>query len=205
MLSLSICFFFYINSLQRFKSDSVLMAAIVPSSLVCCVCSHADSKYKCPLCQNPFCSVDCYKIHKGDCALSIAASSHLSSLKEGSCTPASGCSTSARSAEPNSRTAVENVVSQEDLHALKTCPALLKLLKGNTNLRSLLVWLDQHPTPQLALDCAMKEPDFRRFCSLCLETLNKEQQSAAVPLCERNAESMLVALLKNEPSPGTSL
>ncbi|ONM36693.1 HIT-type Zinc finger family protein [Zea mays] len=31
----------------------------------CCVCKEAPPKYKCPSCRTPYCSVTCFKKHKG--------------------------------------------------------------------------------------------------------------------------------------------
>jgi len=33
----------------------------------CCVCLEWASKYKCPRCRKPFCSVKCNKVHKEEC------------------------------------------------------------------------------------------------------------------------------------------
>lgn len=32
--------------------------------IICVECGNLDSPYKCPQCKNPFCSVDCSKVHK---------------------------------------------------------------------------------------------------------------------------------------------
>ncbi|CDW56872.1 DNA polymerase epsilon subunit 3 [Trichuris trichiura] len=120
---------------------------------------------------------------------------------ESSCTLANSDSSSDQPAKPLRRAPVEHVIPQEHLEALRSSPALLKLLQSSTNLRSLLVWIDRHPTPSAAFDYALKEPDFRRFCSLCLNTLSGEPKGSAVTLGEQpTAESMIMALLNNDYS-----
>ena len=37
------------------------------SEEVCVVCSAKVAKYKCPNCREPYCSVACYRKHKGAC------------------------------------------------------------------------------------------------------------------------------------------
>ncbi|KHJ46618.1 hypothetical protein D918_02933 [Trichuris suis] len=129
------------------------------------------------------CSIDCYKAHK-----------------ENGCALANSDSSTVHSAKASSRATVKHVIPQQELEALKSSPALLQLLQSSPSLRSLLVWIDQHPTPSAAIDYALNEPEFRRFCSLCLDTLSGEPKASTVTLRERSAESMLMALLKSDSS-----
>lgn len=43
------------------------MATVGGSAQACSVCVEAPSKYKCPNCRTPYCSVNCYRQHKEIC------------------------------------------------------------------------------------------------------------------------------------------
>ena len=41
--------------------------ATVKAIKKCAVCKDAESKYVCPKCSDPYCSLACYKLHNGSC------------------------------------------------------------------------------------------------------------------------------------------
>jgi len=54
---------------NRKNTHTHLWARPSPSMEVkkCVVCSAKVAKYKCPNCREPYCSVACYRKHKGAC------------------------------------------------------------------------------------------------------------------------------------------
>ncbi|XP_057357245.1 zinc finger HIT domain-containing protein 3 isoform X2 [Manis pentadactyla] len=57
------------------------MASLSCSTVVCVICLEKP-KYRCPACRMPYCSVTCFRKHKGECAAlrSLLLNPHLREL-----------------------------------------------------------------------------------------------------------------------------
>nr|CAX70333.1 Zinc finger HIT domain-containing protein 3 [Schistosoma japonicum] len=122
--------------------------------ILCAICTSGTSKYKCPKCIVPYCSLTCYQKHKQ-----------------------SGCEP--RSSVPS---AVHTTLEEDDmvdyvpkkvLEGLKFSDRIRDLLK-NPHLRSLLRFLNDTDKPYTALENAMHEPIFVEFSDECLKIIDPD-------------------------------
>ncbi|XP_046680066.1 zinc finger HIT domain-containing protein 3 [Homalodisca vitripennis] len=126
----------------------------------CKVCTQNNTaKYKCPTCRIPYCSLTCWKQHKG-----------------------TNCSPVVESVIPTSETSnlynfpTEETVPLEKLKLLEHNQELKNLL-CNRHLRDLLIALDKSPNPMAAMQQAMLEPIFVEFADECLKVVEPAEES----------------------------
>ncbi|XP_017885420.1 zinc finger HIT domain-containing protein 3 [Ceratina calcarata] len=126
---------------------------------VCCVCGKEESSYKCPVCKEPYCSIDCCKSHKTkNCELS----------------------------KPQEKNAIEDVkgavkydfptedtVPIEKLRQLRDSEDLKDCLK-NPHVRNIMrgILADKNPTKAIA--SAMTEPIFVEMADACLKVVESQ-------------------------------
>lgn len=116
-------------------------------------CETNEKKYKCKICEVPYCSLPCYKIHQeSPCVPRINDQ------------PANDLRKSAR--EPLFATA--DTVDPEKLEQLRNSEALKNLLY-NPHLRKLLEEIDSAPNGMKAIRVGMMEPLFVEFADECMK------------------------------------
>ncbi|VDP24282.1 unnamed protein product [Schistosoma margrebowiei] len=118
--------------------------------VLCAICSIETSKYKCPRCIAPYCSLACYQKHKQD------------ECKPENCVPRVVHATVEQEDE------MVDYVPKKILEGLKYSDKIRDLLK-NPHLRSLLRFLNDTNKPYSALENVMREPIFVEFSDECLK------------------------------------
>ncbi|CAH8512083.1 unnamed protein product [Heterobilharzia americana] len=118
--------------------------------VVCTVCTTETSKYKCPVCVSPYCSVACYQVHKqNSCERKVST-------------------TIVEHAAVEQEDDMIDYVPKRVLQGLKHSERIRVMLK-NPHLRSLLRYLNDTNKPNSALENAMREPIFVEFSDECLK------------------------------------
>ncbi|XP_021806035.1 zinc finger HIT domain-containing protein 3 isoform X1 [Prunus avium] len=127
---------------------------------LCQVCNEAQSKYKCPSCLAPYCSVACFKKHKENpCALPV------SSLEKPPTTgPESRVDRPLIIEEPS------EVLQRLQLEAVASSSEICSALKDE-NLQKLILNIDCSPDAEKELEKAMGVDVFRIFTDKILSTL----------------------------------
>ncbi|KAL6210882.1 hypothetical protein ACLB2K_016112 [Fragaria x ananassa] len=141
---------------------------------VCQVCNEAQSKYKCPSCRAPYCSVPCFKKHKETpCASPLHSEDN----------PKSTCVLPVQSEEkpsaapelvverPITVTEPSAVLEREQLEAIASSSELRDALKDES-LQKLIESIDCSPDAENELDKAMDMEVFRLFTDKILSTIN---------------------------------
>ncbi|XP_063709656.1 zinc finger HIT domain-containing protein 3 [Culicoides brevitarsis] len=124
----------------------------------CEICDKSDSKYKCPKCEIPYCSLECFKQHKDSIECSELIKKRESDRKKSSFQP-----------KPLLFTTMDTV-PLEELQKLQNSEHLKNLLY-NPHLRKLLTELDRSSNPERAIGSAMMEPLFLEFADECLKII----------------------------------
>lgn len=144
---------------------------------LCLICQLAVSKYKCPTCTSPYCSLDCFKSHK-----------------------ATPCSPPLPAIIEDRTPSDERVFQTPDTVPLETLKRLgesgeLRDLLQNPHLRDFLRKIDSAANPAGLMRKAMREPLFVEFVDECLRVvepqpadLTDEQVLAAITERLKDAE-----------------
>ncbi|XP_049873142.1 zinc finger HIT domain-containing protein 3 [Pectinophora gossypiella] len=123
----------------------------------CVECSEL-SKYKCPTCVEPYCSVPCWKKHKSKpCA--APPPEPKTDLQEESIT--------------SYDFPTEDTVSPEKLSLLDQSADVKKCLE-NPHVRTILGILDKSPHPDELMQEYMLEPIFTEFVDACLKVVQPQ-------------------------------
>lgn len=125
----------------------------------CEVCSSEESKYKCPTCVIPYCSVVCYKTHLENCVTKVNDIG-ATGLKE----PAF-----------EHKFPTNDTVPIPTLEKLKENKDLVNLL-ANPHLQSFLTSVDTADNPGRLMRKAMREPLFLEFVDECMKVVKPSQQ-----------------------------
>ncbi|XP_047533072.1 zinc finger HIT domain-containing protein 3 [Vanessa atalanta] len=119
-----------------------------------CIQCGEDSKYKCPICREPYCSVACCKLHK-----------------ESPCSPPPSQVQAPKEESPNTdEFPTDDTVPLERLKLLEQSSELRKCLQ-NPHVREILEILDSSPHPDLLINQYMQEPIFTEFVDACLNVV----------------------------------
>lgn len=167
----------------------------------CQVCNEAVSKYKCPTCLVPYCSVGCFKKHKVIPCVK-PTSSVENSVASGTETPcvkpissvgksvASGTKTPGvkPSSKDKSSTGAysfkqrpiyvdhaSEVLKKEQLEAIASSSEILEALKDE-DIQKLIYNIDSSPDAEKELDRAMESEAFRIFTDKILSTINSDKK-----------------------------
>uniref|UniRef100_A0A3B3DCL5 Zinc finger HIT domain-containing protein 3 n=1 Tax=Oryzias melastigma TaxID=30732 RepID=A0A3B3DCL5_ORYME len=129
---------------------------------ICSVCKEETEKYRCPVCRTRYCSLDCYKKHKGE-VLGVNTVSSISTV----------------SAEPWSVEDLlngDNIIDKVPLQKLQLLGQSKELrdLLCNPHLRRLLRSVDGAENKDEAMRAAMQEPLFTEFSDQCLKIVENE-------------------------------
>uniref|UniRef100_A0A6V7QS49 Zinc finger HIT domain-containing protein 3 n=1 Tax=Ananas comosus var. bracteatus TaxID=296719 RepID=A0A6V7QS49_ANACO len=154
----------------------------------CEVCKEVESKYKCPTCLTPYCSVGCFKKHKEDlCQNSLPAPEEERKVAH----PAKSLEVEERSrlvskeqlqsleipVDPSRPLEVEEpswVVNKEQLKSLAESSEIRDALKDD-ELRKLIIRIDSSKEPEKELEKAMLGQDFRQYTDKILNIINPQE------------------------------
>ncbi|PWA39369.1 Zinc finger, HIT-type [Artemisia annua] len=142
----------------------------------CNVCEEAKSKYKCPACLIPYCSLKCFRKHKGYPAW-------IECTRPNQETP---CDKPVPVSETETRTIIppidvdrpcyidvaEDVLSQSKLECIASSTEIRDALK-NEELQKLIRNIDCSANTETELEKAMEQDVFRLFTEKILATVNQ--------------------------------
>ncbi|KAJ9169714.1 hypothetical protein P3X46_017873 [Hevea brasiliensis] len=127
----------------------------------CQVCNEAKSKYKCPSCLAPYCSLGCFKKHKETpCAKPVSAEEKSTADPE---------LTVERSLKVDD---ASEVLLKPQLESIASSSEIRNALKDD-NLRKLIHSIDCAPDPASELDKAMGVEEFRIFTEKILSAIGQ--------------------------------
>uniref|UniRef100_A0A336ME21 Zinc finger HIT domain-containing protein 3 n=1 Tax=Culicoides sonorensis TaxID=179676 RepID=A0A336ME21_CULSO len=139
---------------------------------ICIVCDKSDGKYKCPKCEMPYCSLECFKSHKDS-----VKCEEISKEKEAARNQLADKSPSTL------LFTTMDTVPLETLEKLRDSEHLKNLLY-NSHLRKLLVELDSTQNPDRGISAAMMEPLFLEFADECLKIIEPDDSDSKQELDE---------------------
>ncbi|KAM1764851.1 hypothetical protein ACFX11_004057 [Malus domestica] len=135
--------------------------------VVCQICNEAQSKYKCPSCRAPYCSVPCFKKHKENpCALPV-----FSEEKPPTAGPELLVQRPLVVEEPR------EVLQRPQLEAMASSSEIRSSLKDE-NLQKLISSIDCSPDAEKELEKAMGVDVFQIFTDKILSTIETSSTSA---------------------------
>lgn len=129
----------------------------------CEVCQEAQSKYKCPTCLAPYCSLGCFKKHKENPCKKSLPEEELTILKR-----------------PERSLQVDEpswVVNKEQFQSIAESSEIRDALKDG-ELRKLIQKIDSSEDPENELTKAMESDAFSEFTGKILAILNPPNQPA---------------------------
>jgi len=132
----------------------------------CEVCHEIVSKYKCPQCLLKYCSLPCYRQHKGACI----------TLDDGLTSRNISQNTELEKASAECAVDSEDFVNEEQLKKLESDSHLHHMLQ-NPHLQQLLRDVNSASDTKLCLDKAMKEPLFIEFAEQCLNVVDNHENT----------------------------
>ncbi|XP_020114440.1 zinc finger HIT domain-containing protein 3 isoform X2 [Ananas comosus] len=169
----------------------------------CEVCKEVESKYKCPTCLTPYCSVGCFKKHKDLCQNSLPAPEEESKYfhPAGFLSPTLHNGKVAHPAKSREVEERSRLVSKEQLQSLEipvdpsrpleveepswvVNKEQLKSLAGSSEirdaskdveLRKLIIRIDSSKEPEKELEKAMLGQDFRQYTDKILNIINPRE------------------------------
>ncbi|KAJ7386950.1 Zinc finger HIT domain-containing protein 3 [Desmophyllum pertusum] len=148
----------------------------------CEVCKETCHKYKCPSCNTKYCSLSCFKIHKGDLCeretnrrkeeterKSRAVSHSQKETEEGEVTD-SGSDEKSDSEDRISGRILEKLGQSQELHSML----------HNKHLREMITEVDSSEDPGKLLGQAMQIPIFTEFVDECLRIVEPQDETEMV-------------------------
>ncbi|XP_050367121.1 uncharacterized protein LOC126785463 isoform X2 [Argentina anserina] len=132
---------------------------------VCQVCNEAQSKYKCPSCRAPYCSVPCFKKHKETPCVSPLPSEENPSSFSSAAAPESLVERPITVTEPSA------VLERHQLEAIASSSELRDALKDKS-LQKLIGSIDCSTDAENELDKAMEVEVFRLLTDKILSAIN---------------------------------
>ncbi|KAI3960047.1 hypothetical protein MKW98_016771 [Papaver atlanticum] len=132
----------------------------------CEVCKDAISKYKCPSCLAPYCSLTCYKKHKETpCSKQVTSNAETPSSNQKPC-PTLLLKRSLEVEEP------DLVLPETKLQSIVLCNEIRDALKDE-KLRQLIYSIDSATNSENELENAMKMEDFRILSEKILSVIDR--------------------------------
>ncbi|XP_065332417.1 zinc finger HIT domain-containing protein 3 [Cloeon dipterum] len=135
---------------------------------ICVICGAKDSKYKCPTCRVPYCSVACCKNHKNSDV----------------CKPPQEEAEIAAPQPSAQMTSYEyptdDTVPPELLERLGESDKL-KALLSNPHLHTILTNINSINSPEAAMEEAMQEPLFMEFADVCMRMVDPSEDEIRLP------------------------
>ncbi|KAL3517766.1 hypothetical protein ACH5RR_020355 [Cinchona calisaya] len=134
---------------------------MAPKQKTCKVCEEAESKYKCPSCLIPYCSLLCFKKHK-----EIPCSKPQSSSQDKSSPPAPAVHIE----KPYDVDEPDVLLQQEQLETIASSSEIRDILK-NAELQKLISKIECSAEAEEELYKAMEVDAFRIFTEKILSTI----------------------------------
>ncbi|KAL7736295.1 hypothetical protein ACLKA6_014773 [Drosophila palustris] len=132
----------------------------------CVSCANVTNKYKCSKCLAPYCSLGCYKGHKGTTQCEeIARAQEATRLQQ-----QPGKHVTEEEPTVYAPFSTEDTIQPSFLQKLGNNEPLRQLLY-NPHLRSLLQQIDVAHNANLTMTAAMQEPLFVEFANACLQVV----------------------------------
>ncbi|KAI4349300.1 hypothetical protein L6164_009905 [Bauhinia variegata] len=126
----------------------------------CQVCNEAQSKYKCPSCYVPYCSLVCFKKHK-----------EIPCVKPPSSEVKTTFISESRIEKPLLLDEPHEVLQNSQLEAIASSSEIRNALNDKA-LQELICSIDCSPNAENELDKAMADEAFRLFTDKILSTIN---------------------------------
>ncbi|KAL3645068.1 hypothetical protein CASFOL_010248 [Castilleja foliolosa] len=131
----------------------------------CEVCEESQSKYKCPSCLIPYCSLACFKKHKEiPCAKSNSVKEEIIDATSGSAT---------NDDKPCYVDEQHEVLQESQLQSVALSNEIRDSLRDE-KLRKLIHNIDSSADPENELDKAMADEEFRLFTEKILSTIGPQ-------------------------------
>ncbi|GER55117.1 HIT-type Zinc finger family protein [Striga asiatica] len=126
----------------------------------CQVCEEAPSKYKCPTCLVPYCSLACFKKHKEiPCSKPESVNEEISYVSSATNDP-----------KPCYVDEQSEVLQESQLQSIASSSEIRDSLKDE-KLRRLICKIDSSEDPENELEKAMEEESFLLFTEKILSTI----------------------------------
>ncbi|KAL8224998.1 hypothetical protein R6Q57_017555 [Mikania cordata] len=133
-----------------------------PPQKECKVCEKTESRYKCPVCLIPYCSLVCFKKHKEiQCVKPVPALDNDTSTTI----------TTVDVDRPFYVDAADEVLQRSQLECIASNTEIIDALKDK-ELQKLIHKIDSSADSESELDKAMEDEAFRLFTEKILSTLN---------------------------------
>ncbi|KAL3696880.1 hypothetical protein R1sor_010956 [Riccia sorocarpa] len=133
----------------------------------CGVCIEADSKYKCPSCLTPYCSLSCYKTHKATPCTKSTPHPPTNEDDAAQQPPRSFEENEDESGWRLRRAQLEAIAASDDIR---------RMLRDE-ELRKIIQRIDSSVTPEKDLDKAMEGEALKQFTEKVLAVINSEDKS----------------------------
>ncbi|XP_002971725.2 zinc finger HIT domain-containing protein 3 [Selaginella moellendorffii] len=127
----------------------------------CGICSGAVSKYKCPGCLVPYCSLQCFKDHKAAPCTKVAAAEEEEQAQ---------LVQPPRDFENGDESQMATRLRRQQLEAVAASEEIRAMLR-NEELQAIVSKIDASATAEKDLDTAMNLPDFKGFADKILEVI----------------------------------
>ncbi|CAL5207105.1 unnamed protein product [Lathyrus oleraceus] len=140
----------------------------------CQICHKAQSKYKCPKCYLPYCSLACFKNHKELPCVNPTTSAPKTTALESHVEKPSVVENTVLEAVVEKPLLVDKrgqVLDQFQLEAIASSSEIRDAL-NNKSLQELVCRIDCSPNAENELDKAMADEAFRVFTDKILSTIN---------------------------------
>ncbi|KAL1451831.1 hypothetical protein WDU94_006169 [Cyamophila willieti] len=164
----------------------------------CEICQKENKKYKCPHCEIPYCSIQCFQTHKEVCSTIKASCENDMSTNDTQTNKNND--DSALDVEKTYQFPTQHTVPLEKLKLLGTNEHLKSLL-ANCHLQTILTALTKTHNIQHAMNMVMLEPIFVEFAVECLRTVDNDKQGEELDNAElKQFVSQIKQLVDNADS-----
>eukprot|EP00245_Coleochaete_scutata_P004380 TRINITY_DN16874_c0_g1_i1.p1 TRINITY_DN16874_c0_g1~~TRINITY_DN16874_c0_g1_i1.p1 ORF type:complete len:142 (+),score=21.42 TRINITY_DN16874_c0_g1_i1:91-516(+) len=133
----------------------------------CEICNEASSKYKCPVCRIPYCSLFCYRQHKATpCNQTELPPSNSQSDSNVKIAALRGSHEASNNDEEGRK------LTKQQLEVLASSDSVRNMLRDE-QLQRCIRLVDSSENPEKALDTAMGAPAFKEFTDKVLAALQR--------------------------------
>ncbi|KAI9256613.1 hypothetical protein BDA99DRAFT_143183 [Phascolomyces articulosus] len=139
--------------------------------VLCGICSDQESKYKCPTCKIPYCSIACFKNHK------LEPCQPVTETNESSSSILASSSESAERKQLPTDTADEDDTSRLTINQLTSLAHSSEVTKylQDPQIRDWVTRIDRSNEPEKEIDIARAaDPKLEEFIQLLLKTTGHE-------------------------------
>ncbi|CAL4973334.1 unnamed protein product [Urochloa decumbens] len=145
----------------------------------CSVCKEAPSKYKCPSCRTPYCSVTCFKKHKEEsCHKTLLQEEISKSPLQEEVTPSTTCpAKSPNTVCPTKALEVEDPSWLVDNNRLRSLAELKEIQDAmrDPEVQKMILKIDGSSEPEKELEKVMEGQVFRQFTNKILDIVSPQE------------------------------